>query len=156
MRGLAREWGFRSEGFRKAVHAGSIFALFAVLPLLIYGWINSRLPLPATFWLVMVLYPVWGLGQQFALQALITKNLEIFISGLWPRIIVASLIFSAAHFPNYPLMLLTLVAGISFSWIYLKYRNLWAIGIIHGFLGALAYYLVLGADPGAQIMRLFL
>lgn len=155
VRGLSGEWGFRREGFLKAVKAGGIFASIAVVPLLVYGWIYSRLPLPTTFWLVLFLYPVWGLGQQFALQALITRNLRIFIPGLWPRILAASLIFSAAHFPKYPLMALTLIAGVAFSWNYEKYCNLWAVGIVHGFLGALAYYLVLGNDPGAEIMRLF-
>jgi len=111
--------------------------------------------LPVTFWLVVLLYPVWGLGQQFALQALITRNLRAYVPRLWPRIMAASAIFSAAHFPNYPLMALTLIAGLAFCWIYEKHNNLWAIGIVHGFLGALAYYLVLGNDPGAEIMRLF-
>jgi len=155
VRGIGQEWGFRREGFLQAMKAGGIFASIAIVPLLVYGWVFSRLPLPTTFWLVLFLYPVWGLGQQFALQALITRNLGAFVPRLWPRIMAASVIFSAAHFPNYWLMALTLVAGIAFSWIYEKYRNLWAVGIVHGFLGAFAYYLVLGNDPGAEIMRLF-
>ncbi|MDD5522309.1 MAG: CPBP family intramembrane metalloprotease [Kiritimatiellae bacterium] len=153
--GIAQEWGFRKEGFVRTIKACLIFALFAMIPLLIYSWRYSRFPLPVTFWLVMALYPVWGLGQQFALQALITRNLRTFVPGLWSRILTASVIFSVAHFPNYWLMVLTLIAGVAFSWIYEKYRNLWAIGIVHGFLGALAYYLVLGDDPGAEILGLF-
>ncbi len=153
--GTAREWGFRKDGFLPAMKAGMLFALIALGPLLVYGWYHSRFPLPLTFWLVVLLYPVWGLGQQFALQALITRNLCVFVPRLWPRIMAASVIFSAAHFPNYRLMALTLVAGVAFSWIYEKYRNLWSIGIVHGFLGALAYYVVLGHDPGADLIGLF-
>lgn len=153
--GITAEWGFRRDGFIPAVKAGGVFAVLALVPLLIYGAVNSRFPLPLTFWLVMILYSVWGLGQQFALQALITRNLRAFVPGLAARVGAASAIFSAAHFPNYRLMVLTLIAGIAFSWIYEKYRNLWAIGIVHGILGAVAYYVVLGQDPGAELLGLF-
>ena len=155
VRGMAQEWGFRREGFMQAMKAGGVFALVAAVPLLAYGWMHSRFPLPATFWMVMILYPVWGLGQQFALQALITRNLRVLVPRLGFRMLAASVIFSASHFPNYWLMALTLVAGIAFTWVYEKYRNLWAIGIVHGILGATAYYVVLGHDPGAEILRLF-
>lgn len=154
VRGLAAEWGFRRAGFIPALKAGCVFAIVGMIPLLVYGWIYSRFPLPVTFWLVMVLYPVWGLGQQFALQALITRNLRGLLPELWSRIITAALIFSVAHFPNYRLMALTLVAGVVFAWIYERHRNLWAIGIVHGILGAIAYYVILGCDPGAEILRL--
>jgi len=155
VKGMAAAWGFRREGFIPAIKAGGIFAILAMIPLLVYGVINSRFPLPATFWLVMILYPVWGLGQQFALQALITRNLRDAVPRLWPRLMAASVLFSASHFPNYWLMGLTLVAGIAFSWNYERYRNIWAVGIVHGILGAAAYYIVLGHDPGGELMELF-
>jgi hypothetical protein len=100
-RGIAAEWGFQRAGFLPALRAGAVFAMVAACPLIIYGWLHSRFPLPGTFWLVAVLYPAWGLGQQFALQALITKNLREIVPGLWFRILAASTIFSAAHFTNY-------------------------------------------------------
>ena len=49
-------------------------------------------------------------------------------------------------------MALTLVAGLAFTWIYETYGNLWAVGIVHGLLGALAYYAVLGQNPGAELL----
>jgi membrane protease YdiL (CAAX protease family) len=51
-------------------------------------------------------------------------------------------------------MVLTFVAGLVFTWIYERHNNLWAIGIVHGILGAVAYYVVLGHDPGAEIIGL--
>jgi membrane protease YdiL (CAAX protease family) len=53
------------------------------------------------------------------------------------------------------LMALTFIAGLAFTWIFEKHRNLWAIGIVHGILGSVAYYLVIGQDPGAEILGWF-
>ena len=52
-------------------------------------------------------------------------------------------------------MVLTLGAGFFFTLIYRRHPNLWAVGILHGFLGALAYYLVLGEDPGGMVINCF-
>jgi len=40
-----------------------------------------------------------------------------------------------------------------FTPIYRRFPNLWAVGLAHGLLGALAFYLVLGEDPGADILQ---
>lgn len=153
--GAGGVWGFRAEGFLRSMRDGAVFAAFAMVPLLICGKLNSRLPLPLTFWLVIAIYPVWGIAQQFALQALVTRNLRQLVPKLPFRVLAASTIFSAAHFPNYRLMILTFIAGLGFTWIYERHRNIWAIGIIHGILGAVAYYVVIGQDPGAEIISLF-
>jgi membrane protease YdiL (CAAX protease family) len=150
--GLAYEWGFRRQGLGQALGACLRFGVIATIPLVAYAAWQGRLPLPATFWLVVALYPLWGLAQQFALQSLLTRNLRQVVPRFCFRILAAAAIFSAAHFPNYELMGLTLVAGVAFTWLYEKYGNLWAVGITHGFLGALAYYAVLGQNPGAEIL----
>jgi membrane protease YdiL (CAAX protease family) len=51
-------------------------------------------------------------------------------------------------------MLLTAPAGIVFTRIFEARPNLWAVGIAHGLLGALAYYIVMGVDPGAQMLSI--
>jgi len=152
--GMLRAWGFRTDNFARALKPTALFAGVAAFPLLLYGTWRARLPLPPTFYLLLLLYPLWGLAQQFALQALITKNLRAAVPALPLRAPAAALLFSAAHFPNYPLMILTFGAGLGFTWLHEKHRNLWAVGLAHGLLGALAYYLVLGQDPGADILEL--
>jgi membrane protease YdiL (CAAX protease family) len=110
--------------------------------------------MPATFWLLLILYPVWGLAQQFGLQALVTRNLGAVVNRRAWRVAGAAVLFSLAHFPTWELMILVFPAGVVFTWIFDKYRNLWAIGLAHGLLGASAYYFVLGKDPGMEILRL--
>jgi len=151
-REAARAWGFRIDGFARSLVEATLFAVPAVVLVLAFGHRQGRLPLPPSFWLVACLYPVWGLAQQFALQALLTRNLRRVVPRRGFRAVAAATLFSAAHFPNTILMALNLVAGVALAWIYERHRNLWSLGIIHGFLGALAYYLVLGQDPGASLI----
>jgi uncharacterized protein len=149
---ILKAWGFRRDGFAASLKVSTALAALALVPLLLYGRMMGRLPLPSTFWVVLALYPLWGLAQQFALQGLITRNLRELVPQLAWRVPVASVIFSASHFPNYQLMVLTFIAGLVFTWVYEKYGNLWAIGLVHGVLGAVAYYLVLGLDPGSELI----
>ncbi|MBN1673527.1 MAG: CPBP family intramembrane metalloprotease [Kiritimatiellae bacterium] len=151
-RGVLVDWGFRRDSLGAALAPTAAFALVAAVPVLVYGALRHRLPLPVTFWLVFALYPLWGLAQQFALQVLITRNLRGVVPRLPFRVLAASALFSASHFPNYPLMALTFLAGLGFTWLYERHRNLWAVGLAHGILGALAYYLVLGEDPGSEML----
>jgi membrane protease YdiL (CAAX protease family) len=149
----AAAWGFRRAGFFCALRDGACFAAVAAIPLIAYGVVAGHWPPARGFWLVLALYPLWGLAQQFALQALVTRNLRDRVAACGWRTAAAATLFACAHFPNVRLMLLTFVAGCGFTWIFEKHRNLWAVGIVHGVLGALAYYLVLGADPGADLLR---
>jgi len=153
-RGTAAAWGFRREGFLPALRASLAFAGLAVLPMLAFGYSCGRLPIPLTFWVVMAIYPLYGIAQQFVLQSLITRNLRGLVPTLSLRVVVVSSLFGLAHFPNNILVGLTFAAGLAFTWIFEKYRNLWAVGIVHGILGALAYYVVLGQDPGAELLKL--
>lgn len=151
-RGMLAEWGFRREGFLVALRESLLFAAVGAVPLLAFGWMKGRLPLPITFWMVLALYPLWGLAQQFALQGLITRNLRGVVPSPGWRVAIAATLFSAAHFPTWWLMGLTWGAGLMFTWVFERHRNVWAVGLVHGLLGSLAYYLVLGKDPGAELL----
>ena len=72
--GAREAWGSRAGGFSQSLKQGSIFAVLALVPLLVYGKFNSRLVLPPAFLLVLVIYPVWGIVKQFALQAFVARN----------------------------------------------------------------------------------
>ena len=52
--GLARVWGFRWDNFLVAARLCLAVALPAAAALLIYGAIMGRLPVPQTFWMVLV------------------------------------------------------------------------------------------------------
>ncbi len=156
VRGITRVWGLRLDNFLKAMHLSLLFAVPATLILLILGCIRGCLHIPIGFWITFLLYPIWGVVQQFALQVLLNNNLRQIVKTTVLRAAIATLLFSIAHIPNVPLMILVLPFGFVSILIYERHPNIWALGIIHGCLGALAYYLILGQDPGAQILNFIL
>ena len=152
-RGIAHTWGFRRDNFLTALRPNVYFVILGTIALSVYAGVMGQWRLPSTFWIVLLLYPLYGIVQQFALQILITKNLRDVVKKLLIRVLLAASLFSAVHFPNYRLMWLTFLAGFIFTWIYDRHPNIWAVGISHGLLGAFAYYWVLGLDPGAEIVE---
>ena len=145
--GQIQAWGFRSDHLKHGTYLNGIFLACAVPLILLLGLLLRRYPQPAGFWIALAIYPIWGIAQQFALQNLVRHNLSRWIPGAWPRIILTASLFSAAHTPDFPLMILTWIAGIAFSWIYEKAPNIWPLGLAHGVLGTRAYYIILGRNP---------
>lgn len=151
--GMSHAWGFRRAGFRRALFAHAPFTAIGSVALLAFGAVREVFPPPATFWLVLLLYPVWGVAQQFALQNLLARNLAPFVRSPVALSLTAAALFAAAHYPRLDLAALTFVAGFFLTIVYRRQTNLWAVGIAHGVLGALAVYCVIGEDPGAAILR---
>jgi membrane protease YdiL (CAAX protease family) len=140
-------WGFRLDNFVSAWRRCVYLVLPATMGAFLYGRLTGRLPLPDSFWLILLIYPVYGIAQQVALQVLVNRNVRSLIPPLVIRAGVIGLLFGAAHIPNWILVGSTGCAGIVFTWIYERHPNVLAIGVAHGFLGAAVYYLVLGVDP---------
>jgi hypothetical protein len=48
-------------------------------------------------------------------------------------------------------MIGTFVLALIYSTVYLRQRNVYALGIFHGWLGAIFYYTVVARDPFAEV-----
>jgi uncharacterized protein len=59
--------------------------------------------------------------------------------------------FGFMHYPDRWLMAGTFVLALLYCLIYLRERNLFALGLFHGWLGAVFYYTVVGRDPFMEI-----
>jgi len=150
----ANEVGFRREGFVSSLKTGLWLLVPGMITMIAVGLKTGMVSgVSAGFWILLPVYPLWGLAQQFALQVLVARNLEGIVTGRSFRALLAGFIFSMAHFPTFMLMALTFPAGVFITWIFAKHRNIWAAGILHGFLGATAYYFMLGQDPGLQLIE---
>jgi hypothetical protein len=152
--GVLRTWGFRLDTLWPAFRATSAFSLpFAGL-LALVGASRGSLSFPPHAWILMALYPIWGVVQQFLVQALLVRNLEGNLpqSGLF---LVGSCLFAIVHVPEMPLMLATFGLGLVYVPLYLKYRNLWPLGLYHGWLGTLFYLWVLSRDPWVETFGRF-
>lgn len=78
-------------------------------------------------------YLPWSLAQQFAAQSFFYRRLEALL-GSRRAVGVAALLFSAAHLPNPVLAPATLAAGLLFSELFRRYRNLYPLAIAHAIL----------------------
>ena len=150
-RGALRAWGMRLDNFRPALLALGAFGIVGAAAIIGYGLVLGSVALPATFWLTLALYPVWGVAQQFALQNLVARNLTGLLSSPIALAAVAAGLFALAHYPRLELVFLTFSAGLFLTPIYRRFPNLWAVGIVHGVLGSLAFYVVLRQDPMEMI-----
>jgi hypothetical protein len=151
--GMLREWGLRRDNFLPALRANLCFGVTATLLMLAYGLTAGTLPVPSEFWLALLLYPGWGIAQQFALQNLVARNLTELVPYPLLRAISAAVLFSAAHYPRLALMGLVFPAAMAFVLIYQRWPNLWAVGLVHGWLAAPALYIVLEENPLRLLLR---
>ena len=151
---LLRVWGFRLDTFAPSFRAVTAFSLPVAGVMALVGTSRGTLRFPPHAWILLALYPIWGVIQQFLVQALLVRNLE----GSLPRyvlLVVGSCLFAIVHVPETPLMLATFGLGLVYVPLYLKYRNLWALGLYHGWLGTLFYLWVLGRDPWVETFGRF-
>jgi hypothetical protein len=73
--------------------------------------------------------------QQFLLQIYFLLRLQRMLPGKVAPVIAAAGLFSLAHLPNPVLTPITLVWGIAACVLFLRYRNIYALGLAHGILG---------------------
>jgi hypothetical protein len=104
---------------------------------------------------ILMLYPIWGTIQQFLIIGLIARNLSDFEGLTIPKsvvVVASSGVFSVVHYPSVPLMAATFVLALLYVFLYLKYINLWILGLFHGWLGGFFYFFVLGRDPWLEFV----
>ena len=80
-------------------------------------------------------YVIWAFLQQFILQAyVLLRLLRMKLPQRW-AVVVAAVMFMCAHIPNPVLIPLTLAWGLISCVLFLRYRNLYTLGLAHGILG---------------------
>ena len=136
------ELGFRLTNLKSALTAiGPAVSLLAAA-LLGIGAICStiRAVTPGAGFSSWALYCLWGLFQQYLLNGYFGNRFVEISPALAPHL--AALAFSSIHAPNWFLMAVTLIGGFVCAKVYLKFRNLFALGLAHGIIGFLLYLCV--------------
>jgi hypothetical protein len=149
-----REWGLTGRGFGRSVRMLLPFAFAALVVTAGYGLLAGTLLFTWRLFLLLALYPAWGLWQQLLLVGLLAGNLRK--DGRlpdWLIITVTVLLFAAIHLPSIPLVIVAgLMASIT-TGVYFETGNLYALGLFHGWVASLAYFFVLGSDPLSELAR---
>jgi Type II CAAX prenyl endopeptidase Rce1-like len=93
----------------------------------------------------LALYFAWALLQQYIFQFYLLGRL-VNLTKTQVAIPVAACAFAAVHFPRWPVMLVTLLAGAFWSFGYYRWRRLLPLAASHAILGAALHYWVFGHD----------
>jgi len=80
-------------------------------------------------------YALWAFAQQILLQDFFLRRMLRLVSREAVAVLVAAGIFSLAHLPNPILTVVTFLWGLIACTIFLRYRNLYPVGIAHALLG---------------------
>ncbi len=80
-------------------------------------------------------YTIWSFVQQFLLQCFVLLRLLRILPTQRSAIIAAAGLFAIAHLPNPLLTVITLVWGFAACSIFLRYRNLYTLGVMHAVFG---------------------
>ena len=151
---ILHEWGFRTDNFKEVLKMVLPFGIGAVLIFFIIGSIQNTLNLTWHIIPILVIYPVWGVIQQFLIIGLVEGNLLDQNAISIPKsvvVIFTAILFGLLHYPYWWLVLGTFILALFYGFIYIRSRNLYVLGLFHGWLGGIFFYTVVGRDPWVEI-----
>ena len=157
--GITKYWGFRTDNFKTVLKKVLPFGLMAVVTFFAVGFFKGTLNISWHIIPILILYPIWGAIQQFLLIALTAGNLQDMKGQKLNKeiiILLSAILFGAIHYPFVWLMIATFILAIFYGWVYLSGRNIYVLGLFHGWLGGIFYYTILERDPFLEMFgRMF-
>lgn len=150
---IVNYWGFRYNNLLSVLRRLAPLAALAVVSFLVIGYTRDTINPTWHIIPILITYPIWGTVQQFLCVGLVTGNLQDMRKPLNMNLnmLITAVLFSVIHYPDPTLMAGTFVLALVYSFVYIKQRNLYALGLFHGWLGALFYYTVVGRDPFMEV-----
>ena len=148
--GINKYWGFRTDNFITVLKKVLPFAILSFIVCMGVGLYRDTLNMSWHIIPILILYPLWGVIQQFLLIALTAGNMLDFKGQKMSNgfiIFISALLFGAIHYPYLWLMIGTFALALFYGWIYLSERNIYVLGLFHGWLGGIFYYTILDRDP---------
>lgn len=145
-------FGLRTDDLAAATRAALWVYAPAAVAVLAWFLTSGAPPPPVYFYFTLAVYPFWGIAQQFVFQSLLHARLIRLGLAPWSVLITAA-VYTAVHWHSPPLMAITFPAGVANAWLYLRRPNIIPLGVGHGWVGALVYYLLFGEDPMARFLR---
>jgi hypothetical protein len=80
-------------------------------------------------------YVIWSFLQQFILQNYFLLRLLRICRKPWIAVAISGSLFAFAHVPNPVLMAATLLWGVAACALFLRYRDLYSLGVAHAVFG---------------------
>jgi len=151
-------WGLKKEHFKQSILFLAPFIFVTLIASLIYNALNESVSFSWQFILILLLYPFWGIIQQFIMLGIVSRNLATISKVKYSRyltIFLVSILFSSVHYTNLFLMVFAFFLELIFSIVYLRWQNLWAIGIAHGWVATFVLYFVLNRNLWSELFAIF-
>jgi membrane protease YdiL (CAAX protease family) len=149
-RQVLKDWGFRKDNFKSVLKLVLPFAFVSIVAFIGIGFIQGTLNPTWHIIPLLITYPIWGTVQQFLTIGLVAGNLSTLKSIQLKKgivILITATLFSLVHYPSVWLLIGTFILALFYGYIYLKSKNLYVLGLFHGWLGALFYYTVINQNP---------
>jgi len=147
------EWGFTTRNLGRSLALLMPVTLLTVSGFAVYGMFTGSMVMHWHIVLICLLYPVWGLVQQFLVVALLAGNIKkhtrIPERGI---VLLTALVFAGAHVPSLPLVAAAFFLAAVTTTVYFRTRNLWALGLFHGWFATGLYFFALGQDPWKEVV----
>ncbi len=149
-KGILKYWGFNSDNFYEVFLMILPFFLMAIISCFVIGYFLGTLNITWHIIPIFIIYPIWGIIQQFLVLGLVAGNLKDQKAIRLKNIHIISstaILFALIHYPNTWLVIGTFVLALFYCYIFLKVRNVYVLGLFHGWLGTIFYYTIVNTDP---------
>jgi hypothetical protein len=143
--------GFRRDNFTAGLLPVGVCTAAVGAGLVAFAVVQGRAVWQPAVLVLLALYPLWALAQQFAFQGLLHRGLRVLIQSPFLQVLITAGAFASVHVGNPTLLALTFLAAIMWSLFYRRWPNLWLLTGSHSVLAALAYPLVLGDAPLSRL-----
>jgi Type II CAAX prenyl endopeptidase Rce1-like len=139
----AASLGFRWSNFRECLQTMAPALLLLALALMAMGVLLETIrPISVQYgFMCLLAYCPWGIFQQYLLNGYIANRL-LAVSSARRAPLMAAALFAGAHLPNWFLMLVTFVAGYYSTKIFLRYRNIYFLGLAHALIGTVLFVVI--------------
>ena len=135
--------GFRWSNFRECMETMAPALLLLALSLMALGVLLQTIrPISVEYGCMCLLaYCPWGIFQQYLLNGYIANRL-LAVSSARHVPLMAAALFAGAHLPNWFLMLVTLATGYVSTKIFMRYRNIYFLGLAHAVIGTALFVVI--------------
>jgi hypothetical protein len=148
-RNVFRQWGFRLQNLVPTAAASAAIFCVGATAMALDAYEQGNLHFSLHALVLLAVYPIWGIVQQFLALAIVVGNLERlngFVRAKGAIALVTAALFACLHFYDWRLAAATFAFELIVIPLYMKYRNLWPIGVLQGWFGALFYLWILHED----------
>lgn len=151
---MLQYWGFRTDNLRLVLLKVLPLGFLSVTAFFVVGYLQGTIHLSWHILPILIIYPIWGTVQQFLLIGLVTGNCQDLRIYRIPKagiLLFSAILFAGVHYPHYWLIAATFLLALFYGSIYWKERNVYILGLFHGWLGGLFFYTVVNRDPFVEV-----